>query len=137
MTMPTQNGSEWSKLGWKILPWMADVLCAILAFCMLELWSTIKTVRTDVNTLKEWRAETAGNRWTAGDHAKYADEQNKRIQDILSAIANTQQTWLRDIADIKVVLAMVPRKDELPPKWFQDYVRGIEEKLDKHIEGKP
>ena len=44
-----------------------------------------------------------------------------------------QTTWLRDINDIKVILASVPKKEDLPPAWFREYVRTIETKLDEHV----
>jgi len=137
--MTNSNGDKTiMSIGMKILPWMADLICAFLCWWAAQVNMELKDMRRDLTSLREWRAEAAGNRWTSSDHTKYADEQNKRTQDILLKMSDMQQTWLRDIADIKITLASVPKKDDLPPMWFRDYVKSIEIKLDAHIEkGKP
>ena len=144
--MAANGDGALKTIGWKLLPWMADLVCGLLVWWAVQINAQIKEIqaqdllfREDISALREWRAETSGNRYTAGDHVKYADVQAQHIQAILTRISDLQQTWLVEVAGIKVQLAQMPKKDDLPPPWFREYVKTIEAKLDKHMEkdGKP
>ena len=131
------TGDTLKSIGWRLLPWMADLLCAMLTWWAVQVNAEIKEIRKDVIILREWKAETSGNRYTSADHVKYAQSQAEQIASILLRIADMQQLWLREVSEIKVVMAQLPKRDELPPQWFRDYVKGIETKIDKHLDKEP
>jgi hypothetical protein len=125
------------SIGWKLLPWVADALCAMLCYYAFQFNVELKEIRKDVVELREWRAETAGNRWTAGDQTLYSQKQAEELSKVWNKISEIQQTWLRDVSDIRIQLGQLPKRDELPPQWFRDYVKGVENKIDKHIDSTP
>lgn len=119
-------------LAWKILPWLMDLLCAILLAWAAKLHSDLAdlhrellNVGAEVQLLKEWRAETTGNRYTSKDHVAYAESNAKEMQLLWKEIASLQQTWLRDMTDIKVLLARMPTKDD---------ISVIDARMRQHIE---
>ena len=127
------NNGELKTLGWKILPWLADIVCALLVYWAAQINTQIKTMSQDIVALQLWKAETSANRWTALDHTRYSDEQGKTTQAIMAKMADMQMQWLKDIADVKLALAQVPKTGDLPPVWFREYVKSIEVKLDEHM----
>lgn len=124
--------SDNKTLAWKILPWLMDLLCAILLAWaaklhtnLSDLHNNLMSIDNEVQLLKEWRAETAGNRYTSKDHVVYAEANAKEMQLLWKEIAVLQQTWLRDMTDIKVMLARMPTKDD---------IGSIDNRLRQHIE---
>lgn len=126
------SGPEMKSLGWKIVPWFMNLVCALLTAWAVRVNEQLTDIQKEVQSLKEWRAETAGNRYTAKDHVAYADGQAKEIQGLWSKIADLQQVWLKDMGEIKIALASVPKRDENPPQWFRDYVKTLEERIQRH-----
>ena len=126
--MPEVNGTNGllGKMGWKLLPWLADIVCALLCFWAVQINIELKDQRREVQALKEWKAETAGNRYTARDHYVYAAATSKEIQVLWARVAETQQTWLNDINDVKVTLANMPKKDDL-----RDAMSALEKRVDR------
>jgi hypothetical protein len=103
---------------WKILGWIFDALGALaLGFCI---W-----MATEITDLKVWRAETAGNRFTAGMQADYASRQAAEISGIWREMANMKTEWLREINAMNLKLTQLPQTLQVPPKWWEDYVRGM------------
>ena len=127
------NNGELKTLGWKILPWLADIVCALLVWWAVQINTQLKSMQVDITALQLWKAETAGNRWTALDHTKYADEQVKITQGLLLQISDLRQVNIKDMSEIKIALAQMPKTGDLPPIWFRDYVKAIEGKLDEHM----
>jgi|GEM_PF-4935479 len=127
------NNGELKTLGWKILPWLADVVCALLVYWATQINTQLKTMSQDIAALQLWKAETSGNRYTSSDHVRYAEEQARVNQSIMTKMSDQQMLWLKDIADVKLALAQVPKTGDLPPVWFREYVKSIEVKLDEHM----
>ncbi len=99
-------------LAWKILAWMADALCALLCYYAVQVNREIKIMSKEIQDLREWRAETAGNRYTAKDHNAYAEQQAREFQIVRASMADMQAQWLKDVSDIKVSLTRIETKLE-------------------------
>lgn len=118
------NRHRFDDFSWKLLGWLLDAIAVgALAFTI--------HLHARLTDLELWRAETAGNRYTAQDHASYAENQSKEITRLWAAQADMQKKWLVDIGDIKAAIAQLPR--ESPPQWFADYVRERNAELDARI----
>lgn len=116
--------TDMKSLGWKILPWLMDIVCALLMAWAVQLNKQVGEIQRDVQSIKEWRAETTGNRYTARDHAVYSDTVNKEFQSIWSKFSDLQQTWLNDVSAIKVSLAQMPTRMDI--KALDDRIREHE-----------
>lgn len=114
------NGDEADikNIGWKLVPWLADIVCAFLVYYAFQVNAQLASLRDDMQSLKEWKAETTGNRYTSRDHVSYADQVQGEFSKVWSRMAEMQQSWLRDVGDIKVLLARLEarnlRIDDIP-----------------------
>ena len=101
---------------WNILGWIFDALgaCA-LAYCI---W-----VAGEITELKEWRAETAGNRWNSQMQADFAAKQTVEFARMWQEMAAMKTDWLKSINEVNLKLAQLPGTLQVPPKWWEDYVR--------------
>lgn len=120
------SGSEAKNLAWKILPWIMDIVAALLTAWAVQVNKQMTTLQTEMQALKEWRAETAGNRYTAKDHAMFAESNAKELQGLWKEIAGLQQTWLRDMSEIKITLAQLPTKTDI--QNLDNRLRAAEER---------
>lgn len=107
------SATDAKSLALKIFPWIMDLAAAGLLAWAAQLNQQITVMQNELQGLKEWKAETAGNRYTAKDHASYAESNAKELQQLWKEIAGLQQTWLRDMGEIKVTLAQLPTKSDL------------------------
>lgn len=114
------------ELALKLFSWLMDLVAVGLLAWATQLNQEIQATRTDVQALKEWRAETAGNRYTAKDHALYAESNSRELQQLWKEIAGLQQTWLRDMAEIKITLAQLPTKTDI--QNLDNRLRAAEER---------
>ena len=108
-----------SGIGWKILPWLADLVCAFLTYFAWQMNVAIAEIRSDLRdanheivALNLWRAETQGNRYTAKDHTTYAEAVQREFITVSDRIAALQREWLANLADVKVTLARLESKLE-------------------------
>lgn len=111
------NGDAKAGLNpWTILGWIFDALGAsALAFCV---W-----MATEIADLKEWRAETSGNRWSSLNQVDYAQKQTAEITRIWQEMAIMKTDWLKSIGEVNLKLAQLPQSLQVPPKWWEEYVR--------------
>lgn len=121
------------SLGWKILGYLLDILViGLIALCswmvvqiyevklrvgridlalsaQIETMGDMRTIQRgvvdDLARLREWRAETSGNRFTSTDG---------------------KEVW-KEIAAIREQIATMPNK--LPPTWFVERVDKIDSRL--------
>lgn len=119
------SNTDMKALAWKILPWLMDTVCALLLFWAAQLNADLKVLKLDLQAIKEWRAETSASRYTAKDHVTFAEANSKELQNLWMKIAEMQQTWLRDISDIKVSLARMPTKDD---------IQVVDNRLREHVQ---
>ena len=110
------------SLGWKILPWMADLICALLVWWAYEINGELRDLRdeqrgikADVASIREWRAETAGNRYTSKDHVAFAEQNAKEFQLVRADMSELKQQWLKEVGEIRVALVRLEAKMEAKP----------------------
>lgn len=117
------NGTDsiFKDLGWKLLPWIANIVCGFLAWWASTMNNEIKSVHLEIQSLKEWRAETSGSRYTSKDHALYAEAQAAELARLWKAQNELQSQWIREVSAIRESIAALPKDN--PPKWFETYVR--------------
>lgn len=113
--MNTENNS-FNHLAWKILPWMADVLCAFLVWWAVQINSEIRTIRNELSELREFRATTLASRYTSVEAQQHQDRQALELTKIWAKIADIQQQWLRDLSDIKTSIAKIEARVEVERK---------------------
>lgn len=118
------NRRRFDDISWRILGWLMDALA-------LGLIAVTVNLHLRITKLELWQAETAGNRYTSQDHARYAEEQARELTRLWAAQADMQKKWLVDIGDIKAAIAKLPT--ESPPQWFVDYVRERNADLDERV----
>ena len=119
MTTPdeTQNRRKFDDISWKILGWLMDAIAvAGLAF--------IVNLHLRTTALEMWKAETSGNRWNSQMHADYAAGQAKELTRIWAEMSTMKTEWIKGMNDINVKLAALPASLQMPPKWWEDYVRS-------------
>jgi hypothetical protein len=135
MEMIAHNQRRGDSVPWKILGYLLDLALGLLIVWMVATWKKIDGIEesvtringrieahsdmmqkmqivmdrlvTEAGALREWKAETAGNRFTAGDGAA---------------------VW-REIAAIRESIAKMPT--EVPPRWFVERVDKIDARLGK------
>ena len=107
------SSTEMKGLAWKVLPWIMDLVAALLTAWAVQVNQQLGKMQADVQALKEWKAETSGNRYTVKDHVTFAESNAKELQQLWMKIAEMQQTWLRDMGDIKIALAQLPTKADI------------------------
>jgi len=101
-----------NHIAWKILPWLADVLCAFLVWWAVQINSEIRTIRNDINELREFRATTMASRYTSADAQQHQERQAQELTKIWAKIADIQQQWLRDLSDIKSSISRIEAQIE-------------------------
>ncbi len=94
-------------IAWKLLAWGADALCALLCYYAVQVNRELKSMSSDIQELREWRAETAGNRYTVKDHNTYAEQQAREFQLLRANMSDMQQQWLKDIGEIRVAIMRI------------------------------
>ena len=103
---------------WTILGWIFDALgAAALAFCV---W-----MASEIADLKEWRAETAGNRWNSQMQADYATKQAAELTKIWQEMASMKADWIKSIGDLNLKLAQLP----ITLEYVRDNLRGHDARL--------
>lgn len=123
------SSTDLKSFGWRILPWCGNIITAFLIYWAATLAGEVRDLRIDMDSLKTWRAGIEQTQWTSKDQAKYATDSSKDIQSIWMKLAEIQQGTLVALGEIKVTLAQVPKKDDEPPQWFRDYVKGIDDRV--------
>ena len=111
------NRRMFDSLPWKLLGWLIDAI-AVAGFAFM--------VNLNVRTtqLEMWKAETSGNRWNSQMQADYAAAQARELTKIWAEMSNMKTEWIKGMNDINVKLASLPATLQLPPKWWEDYVRN-------------
>lgn len=125
--MSASSESVFKDLGWKLLPWITNILCGVLTWWASSLSEDIGVIHREIESLKEWKAETSAGKYTAKDHALYAEMQSAEIAKLWKAQNELQSQWIREISSIREAIAALPKEN--PPKWFETYVR---ENLSSH-----
>jgi hypothetical protein len=105
--MSEQPQHHLNHLAWKILPWMADVLCAFLVWWAVQINSEIRAIRTELSELREFRATTLASRYTTLDAQQHNERQTAELTKLWAKIADIQQQWLRDLSDIKSSISRI------------------------------
>lgn len=112
-----QNRRKFDDLSWKVLGWLMDAIAvAGLAF--------IVNLHIRTTQLEMWKAETSGNRWNSQMQADYAAGQARELTRIWAEMATMKTDWIKGMNDINLKLAALPQSLQLPPKWWEDYVRS-------------
>jgi len=96
-----QRANEWMKI---LLPWVNALVLGmftVIGFFLVQEFSDVHTNTDEIYKLKQWKAETSGNRFTSKDG---------------------QEVW-QAIAELKTMIAKLP--SEVPPEWFKEYVDTI------------
>ena len=105
--MPPQDDTNkwifWSSIGLQIVQFIVLVLLSISTFFIKSEIAQIHEDRQDIQSIKEFMAETRGNRFTSSDGLKVYQE----------------------IAKIREQMAAIP--SEVPPVWFKELVTRIEQ----------
>jgi len=105
---------ESQDLSWRLLGWILDIIAVgALAFSI--------NLHSRITGLELWKAETSGNRWNSNMQAQFASQQAQEHTKLWKQMANDRQQIASDISAIRQSLAKMP--DQLPPKWWEDYVR--------------
>lgn len=112
----TERDLTVKDLGWKILPWVANALCGLLCWWALGMNVELKAIASDVAALREWRAETSGNRYTAQDHAKFAELSAKEHTDLWKANAQLRQEWILELSKVREELGKITTQLSLHDK---------------------
>ena len=117
MNEDNHNRRKFDDVAWKILGWLLDAIAvASLAF--------IVNLHIRTTQLEMWKAETSGNRWNSQMQADYAAAQARELTKIWGEMSNMKTEWIKGMNDINVKLASLPATLQLPPKWWEDYVRS-------------
>jgi hypothetical protein len=125
------NGSKWAKITQII---MTGVAITAIPWCI---WVTSRIHSMDLSIAKLETFASAGGRFTS-EHgqalrleiqAQTAAESAKIWQEL----ANIQNRWLKEISAINTQMATLPQTLQLPPRWWEEYVRNEFNNQDKRI----
>ena len=111
--MPQDNGKEFA---WKMFGWLMNLMAVTALGWALALG-------TRVSDIELWQASTSANRYTAQDHNIYATQMAQENARVWQEMANMKTEWLRQINEINLQLTGLPAKLEIPPKWWEQFVR--------------
>jgi hypothetical protein len=125
------NGGKWVKITQLIL---TAVAVTAIPWCV---WATSRIHSMDVSVAKLEMFASAGGRFTAEQAqtlrleiaAQHASENTKIWQEL----ANIQSRWLKEMSTLNTQIATMPQQLQLPPKWWEDYVRSEFERLNGRI----
>ena len=126
-----QGNGKWAKVTQMI---MTAVAITAIPWCV---WATTMIHSMDVSIAKLDTFARAGGRFSA-EHgqtlrleimAAQAAE-NARIWQELASI---QGKWLKEISALNTQIATLPQNLQLPPEWWEKYVRGEITDLDRRI----
>lgn len=108
MADPKQPQARPERSGAKIYEKIVGI--ALVAMVSVQSWQTMRIIDIEI-----WRAETNANRFTMHDWQEQGDEIKMMI------------------TDLRQEVALLPKKDEIPPPWFYREHLEVKQKLEAHI----
>jgi hypothetical protein len=116
------NGGKWVKITQLIL---TAVAVTAIPWCV---WATSRIHSMDVSVAKLEMFASAGGRFTA-EHGQnlrleLAAQQALENTKIWQELANIQGKWLKEISTLNTQIATMPQTLQLPPKWWEEYVKS-------------
>lgn len=108
---------------WKILGWLADLMAGIAIAYSIYIGSQLTVLSDKIQDIQVWRAETTGNRWNSQMQADYAAKQTVELTRLWAEIATMKTEWVKSLNEVNIKLASLPATLQLPPKWWEGYVR--------------
>lgn len=119
------EGVAINRVAWRILPWLMNLIVVALLGWATKLQNDLVELHSEMQTLREWKSEVMGTHYSAKDHSVYAETQAKELAALWKELAALQQTWLKDLSEVKIMLARMPTKDD---------ISGIDQRLREHME---
>lgn len=123
----TDGMTSMKDASWRLLGWLLDIIaCAALA------WSVSLNAR--VIKLELWQAGTSTTFYSSSDHLSYAAQQQSELNKIWLRLADIEAERLKELSDLRTVIATLPQTLQNPPKWWEECVRSNIGKLDSRLE---
>jgi hypothetical protein len=96
-----------ASAGWRLLPWLGNIVIAFLVWWAAQVNGQLANIQLDVQALREWRAETAANRFTSHDHARFAQTQAQEQLRLWQAVAELQREIMGAVGEIKTSVSNI------------------------------
>lgn len=96
-----------NKLAVKLMPWVANALCAGLLWWAQEINTQLRQIQLEIQEIKEWKSSMVASRYTMTDAAIFAEKQSAEIAKLSTRLTEVEQKWLRDLGDIKVSIGKI------------------------------
>ena len=118
---------------------VAQVLTATVAVTAIPwcVWVTNRIHAMDITVTKLESFASVGGRFTVDNgHALRLEMQHYttiEASNLWKELASTKTQWLKEIADLNTRIAMLPQTLQIPPKWWEDYVKNEFDKVDRRM----
>ena len=123
--------NKWTHV-WRVI--VGTVVVTVVPWCV---WVTSRIHAMDVAVSRLQDFAQVGDRFTTAHGDRLKLEVQAEISNNMSRtwqeLAAIKSEWLKELSAINTQIAMIPQTLQIPPKWWEGYVRDEFRKTDERL----